>query len=459
MFLEITKNQYFTINIIDFGTKGEGIGKIDTFTVFINGGVPGDKLEIKIIKVKKNYGFAKLIKIIKPSPDRVVPKCELSPKCGGCQLQHLDYSAQLRFKEKKIKDNLTRIGGFQDLAINPILDMSEPYHYRNKAQFAVDYKDQQFQTGLYTLRSHEVVDTPSCLIMHPLINQVIKRIRDFVAQTQISIYDEKKQTGLFRYLVVRVGFNTQELMVCLVLNSLEFTYDQELIAVFKDLPQVQSLVLNYNLASGNNVLGTTCKVLQGSPYIQEHMAGLKFKISPLSFFQVNPVQVEKLYQKVLDFAELDGSETVWDLYCGIGTIALYLAAHLVTPSSGKVYGIEIVPDAIKDAQENAKLNKIKNAHFLVGKAEEIFLQESQKKDFQADLVVLNPPRKGCEKVLLEVLTKVKPRKIIYVSCDPATLARDLKILCQDYYTLTHVQPVDMFPQTVHVETVACLTLV
>ena len=446
----VKKNDIYEIEITDIGTNGEGIGKLNELVIFILDAVTGDKLKVKILKVKKNLAYGKVEEVIEPSPLRREPYCAVSKKCGGCQLQHLSYKAQLEWKQNKVYNALTRIGGLKDIEVLPTLGMENQAHYRNKAQYPIRKEDGKVQIGFYASRSHRVVDWESCGIQDARCEQVIKIVRNFLETHNISIYDEEKHTGLVRHLMVRTGFFTGEMMVCLVINGDSLPHTEAFLKALEAVEGITSVVLSINKAKTNVILGYEIKVLQGRDYIIDTIGDLKFKISALSFFQVNPVQTKVLYDKALEYAELTGNETVWDAYCGTGSISLFLAQK-----AKKVYGVEIVAPAIENANANAELNSITNAEFFVGKAEEV-IPAKYKEGLVADTIVVDPPRKGCDEALLETLIKMAPEKIVYVSCDPATLARDLGYLVGNGYKVEKVQPVDMFPETTHVETVVLL---
>ncbi len=447
----IEKNEHYELTIIDMGSKGEGIGKINDFTVFIPRAVTGDVVEVRIVKVKKSFGYGKLVKLITPSPFRAKPICEVADTCGGCQLQHLTYQAQLDWKTKKVKDCLNRIGGLKEIEVLPTLGMEDPFHYRNKAQYPIRKINQKVQTGFFAPRSHQLIPIENCYIQNPKKEAIMKAVLAFLEEHHISIYDEEKHTGLVRHLMIKTGYHTDEIMVCLVINGQKLPHSEAFVEAIKAVAPVTSIVLNHHLEKSNTILGDRCTVLAGEETIIDHIGNLKFKISPLSFFQVNPEQTEVLYSKALEYAELTGNEIVWDAYCGIGSISLFLAQK-----AKKVYGVEIVPEAIENAKENAALNHITNAEFFTGKAEEV-IPHMYEQGIVADTIVVDPPRKGCDHKLLETLIKMAPNKIVYVSCDPATLARDLAYLVAEGYQVEKVQPVDMFPQTTHVETVVKLS--
>ncbi|NLK98641.1 MAG: 23S rRNA (uracil(1939)-C(5))-methyltransferase RlmD [Epulopiscium sp.] len=449
--LPISKNMHFEMTIEDIGSKGEGIGKINDFTVFVEGGLPGDKIEVRIVKVKKTYGYGKLIRIIEASPMRVTPLCPYAKRCGGCQIQHFDYQAQLDFKRKKVADNIERIGKLTDVVVHPTLGMKEPFYYRNKAQFPVKMKDGKVQIGFYAQRSHDIVDIPKCYIQDPVNDEIIKIMRNYIETYNVSVYDEENHKGLIRHILTRAGFQTKEVMVCIIINGKDIPHKDKLIAQLTKIPNMKSIVLNHNTQKTNVILGDKITTLWGQDYITDYIGDVKFEISPLSFFQVNPMQTKVLYDKALEYAQLNGDEVVWDAYCGIGTISLFLAKK-----AKKVYGVEIVEAAIEDARRNAKINNIDNVEFFVGKAEEVIPALYEEKGIKADVIVVDPPRKGCDEALLETMAKMEPKRIVYVSCDPGTLARDLKILSEQGYKVEEAQPVDMFAHSVHVECVVLM---
>ena len=440
---------HFEMTIEDIGSKGEGIGKINDFTVFVEGGLPGDKIEVRIVKVKKTYGYGKLIRIIEASPMRITPACPHAKRCGGCQIQHFDYQAQLDFKRKKVADNIERIGKLTGVVVHPTLGMKEPFYYRNKAQFPVKMKDGKVQIGFYAQRSHDIVDIQKCYIQDPVNDEIIKIVRNYIEKYNVSVYDEERHKGLIRHILTRVGFQTKEVMVCIIINGQDIPHKDKLIAELTKIPNIKSIVLNHNTQKTNVILGDTITTLWGQDYITDYIGDIKFEISPLSFFQVNPMQTKVLYEKALEYAKLSGDEVVWDAYCGIGTISLFLAQK-----AKKVYGVEIVEAAIEDARRNAKINNIENVEFFVGKVEEVIPALYEEKGIKADVIVVDPPRKGCDEALLETMAKMQPKRIVYVSCDPGTLARDLKILSEKGYKVEEAQPVDMFAHSVHVECIA-----
>lgn len=464
---EFKKDDCVTLHIEDIGTGGEGIGKADGFTFFVKDAIVGDVIEAKIMKLKKNYGYARLMKVLTPSKDRVEPKCPVARQCGGCQIQEMRYEAQLAFKQKMVQNNLERIGGLSDFEMYPVIGMETPYAYRNKAQFPVgEDKDGNIVIGFYAGRTHHIVEQTDCCIGAPENGEVLRKVKAYMQKNQIRPYNEEHHSGIVRHILIRTGYHTKEIMVCLIVNAAKASClknAEQLTESLREMDGMTSVMVNFNTEKTNVILGKKSEVLWGQPYIEDFIGDVKYQISPQSFFQVNPMQTEKLYAKALEYAGLTGNETVWDLYCGIGTISLFLAKN-----ARKVYGVEIVPQAIEDARNNAKRNGIDNAEFFVGKAEEVvpaFYEKALKqaqdseagKSIRPDVVVVDPPRKGCEEVLLETIVKMQPRRIVYVSCDSATLARDLKFLSANGYAVKKVQPVDQFGHSVHIETVVLLS--
>lgn len=458
--MEYRKNDMVTLDIVDCGTNGEGIGKADGFTVFVKDAVIGDQVTAKIMKAKKNYGYGRLMEILKPSPDRVEPICPSARQCGGCQLQALSYEKQLAFKAEKVRGHLERIGGFSDLPMEPIIGMDDPFHYRNKAQFPVGKnKEGHIITGFYAGRTHSIIENRDCALGVPENQEILNRVVSYMEKYHIEPYDETTGKGLIRHIFTRCGYYTGQLMVCMIINGTSIPHQQELVDSLREIPGMTSITLNVNKKRNNVILGDQMKLLWGQEYITDKIGDISYQISPLSFYQVNPQQTWKLYSKALEYADLHGEETVWDLYCGIGTISLFLAKK-----AKYVRGVEIVPAAIEDARRNARLNHIENAEFYVGKAEEIlpdyyekYAQDHPGETARADVIVVDPPRKGCDETLLDTIVEMQPKKVVYVSCDSATLARDLKYLCERGYQVESVCPVDMFPMTVHVETVCLLS--
>lgn len=453
----IKKNDEFIVDIHDIGDRGEGIGKYQGYTLFINNVTIADKVKVKVMKTKKNYGFARLLEVIEPSPYRVKPKCEIADKCGGCTLQHLKYEKQLEFKQKKVIDCLERIGGFDlsSVELKPIIGMEDPYYYRNKAQLPVGKnKEGQVLMGFYAKRTHSIINMEKCYIQSDINDDIFRVVGNFIKKYNISIYDEKTHEGLLRHIITRVGFTTKELMVCLVINGRNLPKEDKLIKELTKIPGMTNISLNYNYENTNVIMGEEVKTIWGKDFITDYIGDIKYQISPSSFYQVNPIQTKVLYEIALEYAELTGKETIWDLYCGIGTISLFMARK-----AKQVYGVEIVEDAVFDARKNAKINNIENAQFFVGAAEEVLPRKHKEDSLYADVIVVDPPRKGCDESLLDTIVEMKPEKVVYVSCDPATLARDLKYLSEIGYKLVKVQPVDQFPHTVHVELVALMSRV
>ena len=475
------KDAFFEVEITDIGNDGEGIGKIDGYTLFIKDAVIGDRVRVKIMKAKKNYAYAHLEEIICPSKDRVEPACPVARQCGGCQTQCMSYERELLFKQNKVRNNIVRLGGFDeslvDSVMHPIIGMEEPWRYRNKAQFPFG-KDKRgnIVAGFYAGRTHSIIPVSDCLIGTPENRQILDIIIGHMTGNSIEPYDESSGRGLVRHALIRKGFTSGQIMVCLVLNyhKTKSTNDiyvknqNELVAKLSKVHGMTSISVSINTEKTNVIMGTEIHTIWGQDTIKDTLCGLEFDISPLSFYQVNPIQCEKLYGKAIEYAGLTGKETVWDLYCGIGTITLSMAKK-----AGHVYGVEIIPDAIEDAKKNAARNGLNNADFYCGKAEEVLPEfygskgsnygvkadEEGADALHPDVIVVDPPRKGCDEKCLETMLRMSPDRIVYVSCDSATLARDLRILVDGGYELKAVTPCDMFSHTVHVETVVLLTRV
>ncbi len=458
------KNDIVTVRIDDIGVGGEGIGKVDGYTLFIKDAVIGDLVEAKLMKAKKNYGYARLMKILEPSADRVEPRCRFARQCGGCQIQAMSYEKQLEFKQNKVRGNLERIGGFPkellDQVEEPVIGMDDPFHYRNKAQFpfGTDREGNPI-TGFYAGRTHDIIANTDCALGVPVNQKILDIILKFLKEYHVAPYNEKTGRGLLRHVLIRYGFKTKEIMVCLVINGKEIPHAEKLIEELKGLDGMTSITFSRNEKNTNVIMGESYEILWGQSYITDYIGDVRYQISPLSFYQVNPVQTEKLYKLALEYADLKGTETVWDLYCGIGTISLFLAQR-----AKQVYGVEIIPQAIDDARRNAEINDIRNVEFYVGKAEEVlpsyyeaYAKEHSGEQAHADVIVVDPPRKGCDEELLRTMVDMQPERIVYVSCDSATLARDLKYLCGEGYELRRVRAVDQFCQGVHVETVVLLS--
>ena len=480
------KNDELELDITDLGSTGEGIGKIDGYTLFVKDALIGDKVRVKVIKTKKNYGYARLLEIIKPSEFRVEPECPVARQCGGCQLQHCSYEKQLSWKEEKVANCLRRIGGvpvyteeeYKKIAagrsdgsksventlngtpiiMESILRMEKPVHYRNKAQFPVGYdKDGNLVVGFYAGRTHSIIPQTDCLIQHECNKQIVETVLEFMKKYKVTAYDEKKNKGIVRHILTRVGKTTGEVMVCLVINAKKLPHSEEFVEMIRNCGinlEIKSITVNINREKTNVILGEKIETLYGHSYIEDYIGDIKYRISPLSFYQVNPEQTKKLYQTALEFADIKESEVVWDLYCGIGTISLFMAQ-----TAAKVCGVEIVPQAIEDAKQNAELNHMTNTEFFVGAAEDVVPMQYEKSGgkLRADVVTLDPPRKGCDEKLLEIVVKMAPSRIVYVSCDSGTLARDVKVLVERGYEVKRVRACDMFGGSFHVETVVLLS--
>lgn len=443
----LSKNKEYVVDIVDIGQGGVGIGKYEGFTVFVEGGLIQDKVKVRINKSKKNYAVGDIVEILEKSPFRVDRICSDDLKdCGGCQIQELDYNKQLELKTNEVKQVISRIGKLENVEIHETIGMQSPCRYRNKAQFPIQNINGSTAIGFYKKKSHDVIPTDMCVIQHDINDKIIKIIKTYIQAYNVSIYNEMTHTGVLRHLVTKVGFTTNEVMVVLVANGTNLPHLNELASVLQEnIPGFKTLVLNINKAKTNVILGKENKVIYGNGKINDYIGDLVFEISPLSFFQVNPVQTEVLYNKALEYAELKENDTVFDIYCGIGSISLFLAQKAT-----KVYGIEIVEDAIKDAKINAKLNNLNNVEFYVGKAEEV-VPKMYSEGKTANVVVVDPPRKGCDEKVLDTIVSMKPDRVVYVSCNPSTLARDLAYLDERGYKCVEIQPVDMFPHTMHVE--------
>ena len=459
------KNEVAIVTIEDIGVNGEGIGKVDGYTLFIKDAIIGDVAEVKVTKAKKQYGYARLMRVITPSKDRVEPVCPHARRCGGCQIQEISYERQLIFKQEKVKRNLERIGGFSaevtERTMEPIVGMETPFYYRNKAQFPFGTdKEGNPITGFYAGRTHDIIANTDCALGVSVNKEILELTLEFMKHYKIASYNEKTGKGLIRHALIRYGFKTGEIMVCYVINGKKIPHVEALIEKLSKIKGMTSITFSSNQKQTNVIMGESYETLWGQSYITDYIGEVKYQISPLSFYQVNPVQTEKLYSLALEYAQLSGQETVWDLYCGIGTISLFLAQQ-----AQEVQGVEIIPQAIEDARRNAKINGIENARFYVGKAEEVlpeyyenYAKEHPGERAHADVIVVDPPRKGCEESLLRTMVEMEPERIVYVSCDSATLARDLKYLCgEGGYRLERWRAVDQFPMSVHVEVVCLLS--
>ena len=460
------KGDTVTVTVTDMSESGEGIGRADGYTLFIKDAVIGDVVLASVMKAAPTYGYARLKEILVPSPDRAESPCPCARACGGCQLQAMSYEKQLAFKKSKVRNDLIRLGGYTpeevDRVLYPIIGMDRPFRYRNKAQYPVGMsRDGRMISGFYAGRTHSIIETGDCLLGPEENAGIIRMILDFCGRYSVPAYDEITHTGVLRHILIRKGFATGQIMVCLVVNGDRLCAKQgeEELAdtLFGDVPGMTSLVLNSNTERTNVVLGSRTRSIRGPQAIEDRIGRLSFLISAHSFYQVNPVQTERIYAKALEYAGLTGQETVWDLYCGIGTISLFLSQR-----AKAVYGIEIVPQAILDARKNAERNGIRNVTFEEGKAEEVlprYIERQKQKgiDARADVVVVDPPRKGCDERCLETIVGASPERIVYVSCNPATLARDLKFLRACGYELTAASPFDNFSQSIHVETVVLMS--
>ena len=448
------KNQEFIVTIEDMNEDGAGVGKVDGYIWFVKDAVIGDVVRAKAMKIKKSYGFARLMEVLEPSVSRVIPSCPVARQCGGCQLQAMSYEEQLKFKERKVMNNLIRIGKFAEDEIHmlPIMGMEEPWRYRNKAQFPFGKdKDGNVIAGFYAGRTHAIVEAEDCLLGVEENREILDIVKRFMKEMKIEPYDELSHKGLVRHVLIRKGFKTGEIMVCLVINGNKLPGKERLVEMLTGGDGVKgmtSISYSVNQEKTNVIMGKEIVNLYGPGYITDYIGNVKYQISPLSFYQVNPVQTERLYGTALEYAGLTGNEIVWDLYCGIGTISLFLAQK-----AKKVYGVEIVPQAIEDARRNAEINGIHNAEFFVGKAEEVLPEQFEKNHVHADVIVVDPPRKGCDAVCLDTILKMRPERVVYVSCDSATLARDLRYLADGGYVVERGKCCDMFPGTVHVESV------
>ncbi|KAF5076615.1 23S rRNA (uracil-C(5))-methyltransferase RlmCD [anaerobic digester metagenome] len=453
MSLPVEKNEIYEMTIDALGSNGEGIGRIEGFTIFVEGALPEERIKVLILKIKNSYAYGKLVEILSESPYRVEPHCPVAKTCGGCQLQHLSYEGQLEYKAKKVKDDLERIGGLKDIGNVPIIGMENPWRYRNKAQFPVGSgKDSRTEIGFYAKRSHRIVDSSVCFLQDIVNDEIIAVVRDFMDEFKIPAYEEKKHKGLVRHILTRVGKNSGEIMVCIIINGKKLPYSEILVERLRKIDGVVSIALNVNKEQTNVILGGKVITLWGKNVIEDTLGDISFEISPLSFYQVNPTQTEVLYNKAVEMANLNGDETVFDLYCGIGTISLFFAKK-----AKKVFGVEIVPEAIVDARKNAERNGIQNVSFEVGAAEVVIPRLFDDQGIIADVIVVDPPRKGCDQILLNTISSIAPKKLIYVSCNPATLARDVAILTEKGFQVKDVQAVDQFPMTTHVEAIIMMT--
>lgn len=451
----VEKNKEYIFDIISQGYEGEGIAKIDNkYPIFIEGALKGEKVKVRIVKVNKNFAYGKLMEVLEASEERVNPPCAIYKRCGGCKLQHASYKAQLDFKWDRVKDCVSKIGKLDPSIVKYPLGMEEPWRYRNKVQLPIGLINGEVKIGFFAPRSHDIIDMESCLIQDEIGDKVVKLTREWIEKFNIRPYNvdgEYDEKGIVRHIMIRRGFTTNEVMVVLVTNGEKLPHKEEFVDLMvKNIPGIKSVIQNINSKKTNVILGLESKTLWGEDTISDYIGDFRFNISPLSFFQVNPIQTEVLYGKALEYANLTGNEEVFDAYCGTGTITLFLSQK-----AKKVYGVEIIPQAIDNAWINAKENKVENVEFFVGESE-VVIPDLINKGVKADVVVVDPPRKGCDKKLLDAITNIDAKKIVYVSCDPSTLGRDLAILEENGYKTLEVQPVDMFPNTSHVENVAKL---
>ena len=451
----VEKNKEYIFDIISQGYEGEGIAKIDNkYPIFIEGALKGEKVKVRIVKVNKNFAYGKLIEVLEASEERVNPPCAIYKRCGGCKLQHASYKAQLDFKWDRVKDCVSKIGKLDPSIVKYPLGMENPWRYRNKVQLPIGLVNGELKIGFFAPRSHDIIDMESCLIQDEIGDKVVKLTREWIEKFNIRPYNvdgEYDEKGIVRHIMIRRGFTTNEVMIVLVTNGEKLPHKEEFVDLMvKNIPGIKSIIQNINSKKTNVILGLESKTLWGEDTISDYIGDFRFNISPLSFFQVNPTQTEVLYGKALEYANLTGNEEVFDAYCGTGTITLFLSQK-----AKKVYGVEIIPQAIDNAWINAKENKVENVEFFVGESE-VVIPDLINKGVKADVVVVDPPRKGCDKKLLDAITNIDAKKIVYVSCDPSTLGRDLQLLEENGYKTLEVQPVDMFPNTAHIENVALL---
>ena len=449
--IPVVRNEQYILDIASLGHSGEGVGKYQGFTVFVPGALPGEQVKVKIDIVKKNYAVGRLVSVITSSLERIEPKCAIFAECGGCQLQHLSYQGQLAVKRQTVIDAVERIGKLTGVMVHPTLGADTPWFYRNKMQFPIGITGGKVVVGCYAQGTHKIIDTAECLIQHAANNSIADEVRHIAAELGISAYDETTGRGVLRHVLGRVGSATGEIMVMLVTATDQLPHREAIVErLRKRIQGLVSIVHNINPLKTNIILGKKTRTIWGKDTISDSLDGFKFDISAQSFFQVNSEQTEKLYAKAVEYAGLDGRQTVIDAYCGTGTIALFLARK-----AAKVYGIEIVAPAIENAKNNAKRNGITNAEFITGDAVEI-MPKLYKQGIRPEVIVVDPPRAGCERLVLETFSHMQPNRIVYVSCNPASLARDLCVLNELGYQCKEIQPVDMFPQTYHVETVTLL---
>ena len=453
MEVPVKKNKEYLVEIIDQGFEGEGRAKIEGFTIFIEGAIKGEKCRILIVKVTSSHAFGKLVEILEKSKYRVEPDCATYKRCGGCNLRHIDYEETLNIKQNTVQ-NLVNKTLNNKIKVEMTVGMGNPYNYRNKAQYPVGFdKSGEPVMGVYAKRTHEIIPMRNCMIQNPVSEKIANVVLGFFIKNNIPIYNEKNGEGLLRHIVIKVGIKTHEIMCILVLNKKELKKEKELIKVLiREFPEIKTIVKNYNMKSTNVILGNENEVIYGDGYIYDELGDYTFKISPLSFYQINPIQTEALYNIAIEMADLKKTDTLFDLYCGIGTIGIF-----ASPYVNRVYGIEIVKQAIEDAKENANINNIRNIEFFAGDVEKVFENVLKEHNVKPDVIFVDPPRKGLDKHTIENILNIKPEKIVYISCNPASLVRDLKLL-EESYEIKKIQPVDMFPFTSNVECCAVMEL-
>ncbi len=451
--IPVEKNKEYIVDILDNGYEGEGIAKIDNYTIFVPGAIKDEKVKILIIKVNKSYGYAKIIEILEESNIRTTVGCEKYKRCGGCNLRHIRYEDTLLLKRDIVK-NLVEKNLNTNIEVKETIGMENPYNYRNKAQYPVSYnKAHEIVTGVYANRSHEVISVQNCKIQKPISEQIAKFIIDFMKRNNISAYDEKTQKGIVRHIVTKVGIFTNEIMCIIVVNNPKLPKEKELVeALLNNFKNIKTIVKNINMKNTNVIMGKDNDVLHGDGYIKDKLGKYTFKISPLSFYQINPIQTEKLYNLAIKRANLNKDDVVLDLYCGIGTIGIFIADYVK-----KVYGIEIIPQAIEDAKDNARLNKVHNIQFYCGDVEKVLGKILEKENIKPNIIFVDPPRKGLDKNTIQNILSIRPKKVVYISCNPATLVRDLKEI-EDIYEIKSIETIDFFPFTSHVETISVLEL-
>ena len=451
--MKIQKNEEYIVEIIDNGFQGEGIAKIEGFTIFIPNAIKGEKVKIIIVKVLSSHAFGKIIEIVEKSEHRVESDCNTYKRCGGCNLRHIDYQETLKMKQNAVQSLVNKT--LQNkIKVQTTLGMDKPYHYRNKAQYPLGKnKNGEPVMGTFANRTHEIIPIEKCMIQNEQTEKLAKLVFDFIVKNQISIYDEKTGRGLVRHIVTKIGIKTNEIMCILVINGKQFSQEKELVEyILKEFPNVKSIIKNINMKNTNVILGNKNINLYDDGYIKDILGEYTFKISPLSFYQVNPIQAEKLYELGVKGADIKKSDIVFDLYCGIGTISLFMSKY-----AKKVYGIEIVEEAVEAAKENAKINNVKNTEFISGDVEKVLTDLIDNRKVIPDIVMVDPPRKGLDDISVNNILKISPKKVVYISCNPATLMRDLAKL-EDKYVIDSIKPVDMFPFTSHCEVVSVLQL-